>query len=178
MSYEQGDHLTLSSINSTVHLGAHVDGPNHYCASGVGIDERPLELYLGPCQVISVKLGRGERILPEHVSVPISAPRVLFHTGTYPDPDNFNEDFASLSPQLVDWLAQQSVRLVGIDTPSIDLCHDKELLSHSRIAAHDMAILEGIVLSDVEPGQYTLVALPLPLDGADASPVRAVLLED
>jgi arylformamidase len=178
MSYEQGNHLTLSSINSTVHLGAHVDGPNHYSADGVGIDQRPLELYLGPCQVISVAVGRGERILPEHVRVPISAQRILFHTGTYPDPDDFNEDFASLSPQLVDWLAEQGVRLAGIDTPSIDLCHDKELLSHGRIAAHDMAILEGIVLSDVEPGNYTLVALPLPLEGADASPVRAVLLED
>ena len=178
MSYEQGDHLTLSAINSTVHLGAHVDGPNHYSAEGVGIDQRPLDLYLGACQVVAVSVGPGERILPAHVSVPITAQRVLFHTGSYPDPDHFNEDFASLSPQLVDWLAAQGVRLVGIDTPSIDLCHDKELLSHGRIAAHDMAILEGIVLTGIEPGNYTLIALPLPLQDADASPVRAVLLED
>jgi len=178
MSYEQGDHLTLSAINSTVHLGAHVDGPNHYSAEGVGIDQRPLDLYLGPCQVIPVAVGRGQRILPEHVSVAITAQRILFHTGSYPDPDHFNEDFASLSPQLVDWLAAQGVRLVGIDTPSIDLCHDKELLSHARIAAHDMAILEGIVLTGIAPGSYTLVALPLPLEDADASPVRAVLLDD
>ncbi len=178
MSYGQGDHLVLSSIHSTVHLGAHVDGPNHYSPGGVGIDQRPLELYLGPCQVLSVAVARGERILPEHVTVPITAERILFCTGTYPDPEDFNEDFASLSPQLVDWLADQGVRLVGIDTPSIDLCHDKELLSHGRVAAHDMAILEGIVLTAVKPGSYTLVALPLPLEDADASPVRAVLLED
>ena len=178
MSWDQGDHLTLSAINATVHLGAHVDGPNHYQRSGVAIDQRPLDLYYGPAQVIDVRVERGARIVPTDVSVEISAPRVLFRTGTYPDPNKFNRDFASLSPQLVDWLSEREVRLVGIDTPSIDLCDDKELLSHGRVAAHDMAILEGIVLCDVQPGRYTLIALPLALAGADASPVRAVLVDD
>jgi len=177
MSWSGGDHLTLSAINATVHLGAHVDGPNHYDPSGVAIDERPLSLYYGPAQVIDVRVSAGERILPEHVTVAIEATRVLFHTGTYPNPNHFNRDFASLSPQVVDWLAEQGVRLVGIDTPSIDLCDDKKLLSHGRVAAHDMAILEGIVLTEVKPGTYTLIALPLPLAGADASPVRAVLID-
>lgn len=176
MSWEQGDHLTLSAIHATVHLGAHVDGPNHYARDGASIENRPLDLYYGRAQVVRVSVARGERILPEHVTTPIEATRVLFHTGSYPDPENFNRDFASLSPQLVDWLADQGVRLVGIDTPSIDLCDDKELLSHNRIAAHDMAILEGIVLSEVAAGCYTLIALPLPLAEADASPVRAVLV--
>jgi len=178
MSWSRGDHLTLSAINATVHLGAHVDGPNHYDPNGVAIDERPLSLYYGLAQVVEVRVAPGERILPRHVQVDIEAPRVLFRTETYPDPNHFNRDFASLSPQLVDWLAARRVRLVGIDTPSIDLCDDKELLSHGRVAAHDMAILEGVVLSGVAPGSYTLIALPLPLAGADASPVRAVLIED
>jgi arylformamidase len=177
MSWSKGDHLTLSAINATVHLGAHVDGPNHYDPSGVAIDQRPLSLYYGLAQVIEVDVSAGARILPEDVTVAIEATRVLFRTKTYPDPNHFNRDFASLSPQLVDWLAERGVRLVGIDTPSIDLCDDKELLSHSRVAAHDMAILEGIVLSEVEPGTYTLIALPLALAGADASPVRAVLID-
>ena len=103
---------------------------------------------------------------------------MLLRTKAEHDHKTFNPEFPSLGGPAGKVLADAGVKLVGIDTPSIDLCHDKELLSHSRIAAHDMAILEGIVLSDVEPGQYTLVALPLPLEGADASPVRAVLLED
>jgi arylformamidase len=69
------------------------------------------------------------------------------------------------------------VKLIGLDTPSVDPADDKELHSHSAIAARDMAILEGVVLDHVAPGTYTLIALPLPLEGADASPVRAVLLK-
>ena len=105
-------------------------------------------------------------------------PRVLFRTGTFPDPDRFNEDFAALDPALIDELADSGVQLVGIDTPSVDLCRDREMLAHRRIAARDLAILEGILLDDVPAGAYSLVALPLPLVDADASPVRAVLLDD
>ncbi|MCA8963224.1 MAG: cyclase family protein, partial [Planctomycetes bacterium] len=134
---------------------------------------RDPRLYVGPCEVMRVEVGRGERIArlprsPRH-------PRVLLHTGTFPDPDDFSMDFAALSVPLVEELAAAGVRLVGIDTPSVDLCHDKELLAHHAIAAHDLAILEGLVLAEVPEGEYTLLAQPLPLD-ADASPVRALLL--
>ena len=124
-----------------------------------------------------VDIGRGERIRQSHLTAPVQAPRILFRTGTYPNPNQFNPDFASLSPSLIEWLAQEGVRLVGIDTPSIDPAESKDLPSHAMVAAHNLAILEGIVLDHVEDGVYTLIALPLSLMGADASPVRAVLLE-
>jgi arylformamidase len=178
LAIADGANIDLSAVQTTVHLGAHTDAPNHYAPDGQGIATRPLDLYYGPCQVVRVSVGRGERIRPSHVGLPITAPRVLFATGTFPDPDDWNSDFASLSGELVDWLASQGVRLVGIDTPSIDLQDDKALESHSRVAAHDLAILEGIALEDVSPGSYTLIALPLKLEGADASPVRAVLVDD
>ena len=108
----------------------------------------------------------------------MDSPRVLLKTGTYPNPNHFNEDFAALSPELVDYLSSQGVQLIGIDTPSVDLFDDKALLSHNAIARHDMAILEGVVLSHVTPGRYTLSALPLSLVGCDASPVRAALVVD
>lgn len=171
-----GANITLSSITATVHLGAHTDAPSHYAAGGQTIEQRPLDYYVGPCEVIWVGVGRGERVRPEHLPGPVRAPRVLIRTGSYPDPRRFNEDFAALSPDLVEHLADQGVRLVGIDTPSIDLCHDKALQTHLAVARRDLAILEGIVLDAVPAGLYTLVALPLPLLGADASPVRAVLL--
>jgi arylformamidase len=177
MSIAGGDHLELSAITATVHLGAHTDAPSHY-AVGPSIELRDPRIYLGPCEVVSVVVEPGERILPAHLPRPVQAPRVLFRTGTFPNPDRFDEGFAALSPELIDYLAHAGVRLVGIDTPSVDLCHDRELLSHHAIHAHDLAILEGVVLDDAPDGLYTLVALPLPLAGCDASPVRAVLLTE
>lgn len=171
-----GANLDLSSITTTVHVGAHADAPSHYAADGVGISQRPLERYYGPCQVVRVEGVRGRRIVPSDVTVAIAASRVLFHTDSFPDPDQWNDDFASLSPELVVWLADQGVTLVGLDTPSVDPMNDKVLHSHTAIASRDMAILEGVVLRGVEPGIYTLIALPLKLVGADASPVRAVLV--
>jgi arylformamidase len=171
-----GDNIDLSALHTTLHVGAHADAPSHYAPGGAGIAARPLDLYYGPCQVISVDVPRDGRIVPGQVTVPIAAPRVLFRTGTFPDPEVFNEDFASASPELVDWLHERRVRLLGIDTPSVDPCRDPVLHSHRAAARCDMALLEGLVLEHVEPGLYTLVALPLRLESADASPVRAALL--
>ena len=177
MEMSKGHGLTLSHIKTTVHLGAHTDAPSHYLANGAGMEKRPLRYYLGPCQVIAVSVGRGERIGITAISnVDIKAPRVLFKTSTFPDPWNWNGDFASLSAELVNHLASKGVCLVGIDTPSIDLADDKILESHQAIGKHDMGILEGIVLDKVQPGIYDLIALPLKIEGADGSPVRAVLL--
>ncbi len=178
MDCQKGDHLGLSSLTTTPHIGAHVDAPNHYHADGVGISERALGFYMGDCQVVAVDLPRGSRIRPQHIAdIKISAPRVLFKTLSFPDPQVWNDDFCALSQELVDHLAQQRVRLVGIDTPSIDLAQDKELESHHAIFKNDMAILEGIVLDKVDVGFYTLIALPLKMKNLDASPVRAVLVE-
>lgn len=175
LSIAQGANLELSTLHSTVHLGAHTDAPNHYVGGGPGIEARPLDLYLGPCEVRRVAVARGERIPP--LDRPPRAPRVLLHTGTFPDPDRWNNDFAALSVPLVQQLADAGVVLVGLDTPSVDLFDDRALLAHHAIAARDLAILEGVVLDAVPDGVYTLIALPLRLAGCDASPVRAVLVE-
>jgi len=178
LSIEAGDNIGLSATRATVHLGAHADAPNHYAAGAEGIASRPLERYFGLCQVVRVELEQGERIRPKHLVEPIRAPRVLFATGSFPDPESWNEDFCALSPELVDFLAAQGVILLGIDTPSIDPQDDRELLSHQRVAAHDLSILEGVVLHGVHDGLYTLIALPLKIEAADAAPLRAALLDD
>ena len=168
----EGANLTLSAMHTTLHVGAHADGPNHYMKEGIGIGERPLELYFGPCQVMTVDIGRGMRIQPKHLIEEISAPRLLLRTDSFPDPNHFT---SSLSGPLVEHIASRGVRLVGIDTPS-RLFSDKELESHNVIAKYDMAVLR-LVLSHVPDGRYTLIALPLRLDDADASPVRAALVK-
>ncbi len=177
MAFERGDHLMLSSITTTLHIGAHADAPNHYHADGAAIAERSLEPYLGPCQVLHVACADGARIRVEDLgATAIEAPRVLFRTDSFPDPERWRDGFNSLSPELIEHLVARGVRLVGIDTPSVDPHDSKDLPSHQALYRHDLSVLEGIVLSAVEPGLYTLIALPLRLAGADASPVRAILL--
>ena len=172
---EGGSNIDLSTMTTTMHLGAHADSPSHYVHPGMGIDERDLSFYYGAAQVIHVDVVRGCRIMPEDILCEITAPRVLFGTSSFPDPDHFTEDFCALSPELIHFLADRSVVLVGIDTPSIDPCTSKVLESHQAIAQRDLAVLEGLVLTDVAAGLYRLMAFPLRIEGADAAPVRAVL---
>jgi arylformamidase len=172
----EGSNLTLSDIRTTLHVGAHTDAASHYVADGEDIASRSLDYYVGRCSVVHVDVARGERIQPRHVEGKrIDAPRVLFRTGTFPDPRHWNDDFAALSPELIDALHDRGVMLIGIDTPSVDPFDSKALEAHHALAQHAMANLEGLVLDGVEEGEYELIALPLRIRGGDASPVRAVL---
>lgn len=175
----QGDGYTLSHIQSTVHLGAHTDAPNHYLENGQDIASRDLNYYYGNAQIISViKKSPAYRIqLSDIADTHIEAPRVLFRTDSFLDYNHWNDDFTAIEPAVINYLASKQVCLVGIDTPSVDIADDSQLLTHHAIASHDMAILEGIVLKNIKDGIYHLCALPLKIKGADASPVRAVLMK-
>ena len=170
-----GDNLTLSALTTSVHVGAHADAPSHYGAAAPAIHERSLDLYLGPAQVVRLAVARGTLLRPDALRDRVRAPRVLFATGSFPDPAVFNEDFAAIAPETIDHLHSRGVRLVGTDTPSIDLFDSTDLPAHNACLRHDMAILEGLVLDGVPEGVYELIALPLRLVGYDGSPVRAVL---
>ncbi len=172
---EAGDASTVSALRATVHLGAHADAPSHYGHGAASIDERDLGLYLGPCQLVRVAVAPRGVILPAALRDPPRAPRVLFATGTVPDPETFREDFAALSPEMIRFLADRGVRLVGIDTPSVDLFEAADLPVHRTCLERDVGILEGLALDGVPEGIYELIALPLKLAGFDGSPVRAVL---
>ncbi len=177
LDMKRGDHLTLSTLHTTVHLGAHVDAPSHYGVDSATIEAVALDRCIGPCQVIHVSVARGARVTAADITDDITESRVLIRTGTFPDPQLWNGDFAGLDPNLVNHLHGRGVQLVGIDTPSVDVSTSRDLPAHRRFLANDMLILEGIVLEQVLPGRYELIALPLPLVGFDASPVRAILRE-
>jgi len=178
LGFGKGDHLGLSSIRTTVHIGAHADAPSHYHPKGAPIDARNLDFYFGPCQVISAGKSKGGRLTTSDIALTaLKAPRVLFKTGSFPNPNRWTNDFNSLSPELIEILAKKKVKLIGIDTPSIDPWDSKKLESHRAVFKADMAILEGLTLAGVPDGRYQLMALPLRLKGADASPVRAVLVK-
>lgn len=168
--------VNVSAITTTPHIGAHADAPLHYDAAGASIADVPLDTYLGPCRVIHA-LGVAPLVQPAHVADRLvgTPPRVLLRTYERAPRDRWDPDFAAIAPALIDLLHAHGVRLVGIDTPSLDPETSKALDSHQRVRAHGMAILEGLVLDDVPAGDYELIAPPLALRGADASPVRAVL---
>ena len=183
---EKGATITLSALRATVHLGAHADGVSHYGLptdelAAPSIDAMPLHRYVGACQVIRARAERqpgGMRVGVTHLEVPLAAirhPRILIHTGTFPDFTHWNSDFAGLDPALVDALADRGVELIGVDTPSVDVQESKNLEAHKRFHAREVSILEGLRLDHVASGEYELIALPRPLVGFDASPVRAVL---
>lgn len=177
MDMAKGDNIGLSWIKTTLHIGAHTDAPSHYHSKGKPIDERDLSLYLGDCQVIDVRTVGPRRILPADIlDVEIRAPRILFKTMSFKHDEPFQTSFTSLSPELIEYLSSKGVLLLGLDTPSVDPSDSKDLPSHNALYRRDLAVLEGVDLNSVEEGVYELVALPLKITGADASPVRAVLI--
>lgn len=177
LNVEKGDSVTLSSINSTLHIGAHADAPSHFAQGGSGIDGVDLEPYWGPCLVWSVA-GVLE-IMAEHCpkTLPQGVTRVLFQSLSMPAWDRFPEKFSYFHPGAIDALAALGVVLIGIDTPSVDAFAAKDLQVHHAFLKHQIRNLEGLWLPKVKPGIYELCALPLRLTDADASPVRAVLRE-
>ncbi len=175
MRMERGDSSNVASIVSTPHLGAHADGPLHFSVSGDAIGAVDLSPYLGPCRVVDLT---GARVVDEDAlfGVELSgAERLLFKTGTFPDFESWNTDFAWIDAGLARRLGRMGVKLVGIDTPSVDAYESKELPTHHALLETGVRNLEGLDLSQAEAGEYELIALPLRLMGADSSPVRAVL---
>jgi len=172
---DQGASCNVSSITTTPHVGAHADGPLHFLVDGPAIGNVDLDPYLGRCRVVDVTgvaAVTEESVFGMDLS---SVTRLLFKTGTFPDPLQWNPDFAYLDPGFVRRLGKLGVRLIGIDTPSVDPMDSKTLPAHHALVEMGMRNLEGLDLSQVEPGDYELIALPLRLADADSSPVRAVL---
>jgi arylformamidase len=170
-----GDPYALSALHTTAHVGTHADAFRHLRNAAPTIDEMDLDYYIGPCQIIRVQVPSATAVNPSDLSDSIQAPRILLATGTYPDETRFTENFAALSVELVDWLIPQGVKLIGIDTPSVDLFRDDALPVHHRLAAARVAALEGLRLAHVPPGLYELIAPPLRIAGGDGSPVRAIV---
>jgi arylformamidase len=151
-----GDDLDLSEWTLGAHTGTHVDAPSHFVRGAPDLEALGLEPLVGPCWVVDVG-GSG---------FPDQAERLLFKRS------------AGIGPALAEELIARGVRLVGVDALSIEPAESVAAGApvHRALLAAGVAILEGLVLTDVEPGEYTLVALPLRLQHSEAGPVRAILL--
>ncbi len=167
--------VNVSAITLSPHLGAHADAPLHYGRDAGAIGSVDLDPFLGPCRVIHA-IDRGLLIAPAHLAHAVAGlPRRVLVRTCVRAPTRWSPAFAAFDPGTITWLAGLGVRLIGIDSQSVDPADSKTLESHQQLLAHDMRVLENLVLDDVPPGDYELIALPLKLVGADASPVRAVL---
>lgn len=168
--------VNVSSVTMSPHIGAHADAPLHYDPLGAAIGELNLAPYLGPCRVIHA-IGVRPLILWSHLAHAAQGlpPRVLVRTYQQAPVGHWDPDLAAFAPETVEMLAAAGVQLIGIDTASIDPASSKSLDSHQVIRRRQMRVLENLVLDDVPEGDYELIALPLKLITADASPVRAVL---
>lgn len=179
-SLEPGCPVNVNRITLSPHTGAHADAPMHYANGEASAGEVGLAPYLGPCRVIHC-MDCGPLVLPEHIAHALHdlPPRVLLRTAH--TASQSWASFTAIDPATLALLAINNVadplQLIGIDTPSVDPSTSQDLPSHRQLLARGLRVLENLVLDDVPEGDYELIALPLKLTRADASPVRAVLRE-
>ena len=166
----------LSSFSTTCHVGTHVDAPLHLDQTAHGVETLRLERCVGLSEVVRIP-ATGGAITPEELPegwLP-STSRILFRSNSYPIDAAIEGGFSGLSAELVRWLCDRGVELVGVDTPSVDVFSSIDLPAHHALLELGMTWIEGLWLSDAEPGRYLMVALPMLLEGAEAAPVRAIL---
>jgi arylformamidase len=175
-SLAPGCPVNVNRITLSPHTGAHADAPMHYANGEASIGAVDLQPYLGPCRVIHC-LDCGPLVLPRHIAHALDRlpARVLLRTARAASQSW--ESFTAVAPETIELLASKNVALIGIDTPSVDPAASQDLPSHHQLLAHRLRVLENLVLDDIAEGDYELIALPLKLTRADASPVRAVLRE-
>lgn len=170
--------VNVSAITLSPHIGAHADAPLHYDPAGQAIGEVGLEAFIGPCRVIHA-IGCGPLIEWQHIEHAVAAipERVLVRVYEHMPQTTFDNALPAFAPETIKRLADIGVKLIGIDSASIDPADSKPLLSHQVIRQRGLRVLENLLLDDVPEGDYELIALPLKLTTADASPVRAILRE-
>jgi arylformamidase len=170
--------VNVSAITLSPHVGSHADAPLHYDPAGIAIGQVDLQTFIGPCRVIHA-IGIGPLISLNHLSHQLQnlPERVLVRTYESFPSDKFDAQLTAFAPETLMALAELGVKLIGIDSASIDPADSKTLDSHQVIRQRNMRVLENLQLDHIKEGDYELIALPLKLMSADASPVRAILRE-
>ncbi len=177
MDMSQGASVNLTTLTFSSHLGTHVDAPYHFKDDDFTIEAAPLTAYLGPATLITVDKKEGPLTPADFPELDWSTvERLLVHsTASVKPPDQFPTTFVYPSPELARFMGQHGVVLFGSDAPSMDEMNSKPLPGHNALRQNNIAILEGLLLTDVPDGTYELIALPLKIEGGDGSPVRAIL---
>jgi arylformamidase len=170
--------VNVSAITLSPHVGSHADAPLHYDPAGAAIGQVDLHTFIGPCRVIHA-INVGPLITLQHLAHQLQnlPERILVRTYESFPLETFNTQLTAFAPETLMALADLGVKLIGIDSASIDPANSKTLDSHQVIRLRNMRVLENLQLDNIQEGDYELIALPLKLMSADASPVRAILRE-
>ena len=175
----RGDSSNVSLLSLGSHTGTHVDAPRHMRDGTASVDELALSALVGPALVVAIPAD-ATRIGPEHLEgVDLGRHRrILFRSRNserYAAHGTFEDDFTFLAPEAAAILAGAGVLLVGIDALSVEQYHAGHHRTHDTLLSRGIVIIEGLALEHVEPGEYELICLPLPLAGCDGAPARVVL---
>jgi arylformamidase len=175
---EDGAAVNVSALEMSPHVGTHADAPLHVRDGQPASDSLSPRAFVGPAIVIGLEGADGpveaNALSPR---LPRRLERLLLRTGRTIAAGAFPEAWPALTPACVRWLAARGLCLLGVDAPSVDDRESKTLDTHHALFEAGASILENLDLRDVADGPYELIALPLRLDGLDAAPVRAVLVE-
>lgn len=172
---EESGSVNVGQVTMSTHTGTHIDAPYHFDNEGKRVIDLDFNLYIGHAKVI--QLNKPASIGISHLKDESlqGVKRLLIRTDAWKDKTVFPESIPYIEPELAAYLAEQGVQLLGLDLPSVDPLDSKELSAHHELNHNGIHILEGLVLDEIDPGDYELAALPLPLQQADGSPVRAVI---
>lgn len=177
MAIGEGASVNLSTLTLSSHLGTHADAPYHFSDNDLTIENVPLAAYIGPATLVTVQREAGPLTPADFLDLDWRrVKRLLVHSlaSTRPAAE-FPTRFVYPSPELAKFMAGHGVVLFGSDAPSMDDMNSKSLPGHKALRRNGIAILEGLLLTDVPDGDYELIALPLKIEGVDGSPVRAIL---
>jgi arylformamidase len=173
-----GDQYNLSRILMSLHTGTHMDAPIHFIESGIGIDEMPLDIAVGPARVIEIRdreLVRPSELREHDIR---KGERILFKTANSEhlwNSDAFSREFVSISEEGAVYLAELGILLAGVDYLSVGGFNTDIAKVHLALLEAGVWILEGLNLKGVEPGNYELLCLPLKVAHGDGAPARAIL---
>ena len=177
MDMREGASVNLTTITLSSHTGTHADAPYHFINDDLTIDKVPLEPYIGPATVVTVQREEGQLTPSDFPALDWrKVERLLVHSAASAKPANeFPTQIIYPSPELAEFLAEHNIILFGSDAPSMDDINSKSLPGHNALRRNGIAILEGLLLTNIPDGNYELIALPLKIEGGDGSPVRAIL---
>jgi arylformamidase len=172
-----GASVNLTTLTFSPHTGAHADAYFHYTPDGAHPAQMPLDAYIGPAHVVTVTKRDGGLTPDDLVHADLTgAERLLIHSHVSDlSDDQWPEQFPYLTVELIVWAAARGIRLIGLDSPSVDAFDSSDLPCHHALQAHGLVNLELLMLRGVPDGEYELIALPLKLDLTCGSPVRAIL---
>lgn len=185
VSLDTGSCFNLTKLTMSPHVGTHADAPVHIVgdldSDSHTAGSLPLKPFIGSCLVLNlapttneIAVGQVQGVLDKLDKFP---QRILFKTANQIRHNIFEENYSYLSVELVKYLASNGVKLIGIDTPSVDHINSKSLAAHHELIEAGMSWLENLDLTNAEEGYYFLLAAPLKFMELEASPVRAVLIK-